>query len=47
MGKKKYKDKCDECKNFGFCKGYKGRIICEKRHKRNKKTINKSESVQK
>lgn len=30
MGKKKYKDKCDECKNFGFCKGYKGRILCEK-----------------
>lgn len=30
MGKKKFKDKCDECKNFGFCKGYKGRILCEK-----------------
>lgn len=30
MVKKKFKDKCDECKNFGFCKGYKGRILCEK-----------------
>ena len=30
MEKKKYKDKCDECKKFGFCKEYKGIILCEK-----------------
>mgnify|MGYP000079176661 CR=1 FL=1 len=30
MEKKKYKDKCDECKKFDFCQGYNGKVLCEK-----------------
>ena len=30
MEKKKYKDKCCELKNFGFYKGYKERMLCNK-----------------
>ena len=26
---KKYKDSCEHCKKFDFCRGYKGRVLCE------------------
>ena len=26
---KKYKDECDNCKKFDFCRGYNGRVLCE------------------
>lgn len=25
----KYKDQCDICKKFSYCRGYKGQVLCE------------------
>jgi len=25
---KKFKDACDECGHFDFCKGYDGKVLC-------------------
>lgn len=26
---KQYKDKCDNCQKFDYCKGYNGKILCD------------------
>lgn len=28
MGKKEFKDACDECKKMAVCKGYNGKVLC-------------------
>ena len=28
MTQKKFKDACDNCKQFNYCKGYKGKVLC-------------------
>lgn len=28
MENKKYKDQCDECKKFDYCKGVNGKVLC-------------------
>lgn len=28
MENKKYKDQCDECKAFNYCKGVNGKVLC-------------------
>lgn len=30
MNKVKYKDKCDICKKWDYCKGYKNKVLCER-----------------
>ena len=29
MDKKKYKDQCDVCLKWNYCKGYKNKVMCE------------------
>lgn len=38
MNKKKYKDQCDICLKWDYCKGYQNKVICEccKRNQENK-----------
>ena len=26
----KFKDKCEKCNQFSYCKGYNGQVLCEK-----------------
>ena len=28
MEKQKFKDACDNCGRFDYCKGYKGKVLC-------------------
>lgn len=28
MENKKFKDQCDECKKFDYCKGVNGKVLC-------------------
>ena len=28
MDKPKFKDACDKCGHFDYCKGYKGKVLC-------------------
>lgn len=30
MGKKKFKDQCDECGQMTLCRGFDGRVLCQK-----------------
>lgn len=46
MIKKNYKDKCDECNEFGYLKGYENKCLCEKCIKELKrKTISKNTNI--
>lgn len=29
MNKKKYKDQCDVCLKWDYCKGYRNKVLCE------------------
>lgn len=29
MNKKKYKDQCDICLEWNYCKGYQGKVLCD------------------
>lgn len=37
----KFKDACDNCGKFNYCKGYKGRVLCEECIKKEEKNSGK------
>lgn len=47
MENKRYKDQCDECKKFDYCKGVEGKVLCQecakKHEEENNNDINQCE----
>ena len=37
--RKKYKDKCDNCKKFDYCSGYNNKVLCNECIQKEKELI--------